>query len=90
MISGPGTGLLSRLGTTLTHSLPYNSQARGIIERAHQSIWVRAAKELPTYIGKDMDAEASNKVHKLTQMCIRDRCSGVVSWPPMLAIGSPT
>ncbi len=67
MISASGLGLLARLGTTLQHSLPYNSQARGIIERLHQTIWVNAAKELPTYMGADMDAQAKNFVHKLTR-----------------------
>ncbi|MFY3986096.1 Mu transposase C-terminal domain-containing protein [Achromobacter xylosoxidans] len=70
MISAPGAGLLSRLGMTLTHSLPYNSQARGAEERSHQ-MWVRAAKELPTYMGRDMDPEAKNKVYKLTRNDIK-------------------
>jgi len=51
----------------MTHSIAYNSQARGVIEKAHQGIWVRAAKNLPTYIGEKMDAQAKNKVHKLTR-----------------------
>jgi len=63
MISAHGSGLLDRLGIQLEHSIAYNSQARGIIERLHQH-WVAAAKELPTYIGADMDAQAANKVHK--------------------------
>lgn len=90
MISGPGTGLLSRLGTTLTHSLPYNSQARGLMERSHQSIWVRAAKELPTYIGKDMDAEASNKVHKLTRRDVKrlGASRALMPWPEFVAFAA--
>ena len=60
-------GFADRVGYEMTHSLPYNSQARGIIERAHQTIWVRAAKELPTYMGADMDREAKQKVFKLTR-----------------------
>lgn len=90
MISGPGTGLLSRLGTTLTHSLPYNSQARGIIERAHQSIWVRAAKALPTYIGRDMDAEASNRVHKMTRRDVKrlGASRALMTWPDFVAFAA--
>lgn len=72
MISAPGVGLLTRLGMTLKHSIPYNSQARGVMERLHKSIWVRAAKELPTYMGRDMDPEAGHKVHKLTRKDIKD------------------
>jgi len=71
LMSQPGVGMESRLGFTMTHSIPYNSQARGIIERSHQSVWVRAAKELPTYIGASMDAQAKQKVHKLTRRDIK-------------------
>jgi len=86
MISGAGTGLLARLGTRLEHSLPYNSQARGIIERLHQSVWVRAARELPTYIGADMDPQASNKVHKLTRREVKTwgRSRVLMAWPDFL------
>lgn len=67
VLTGRGNGILSRLNVTVSHALPYNSQAKGLIERSHQTLWVKAAKTLPTYIGKDMDAEAGNKVHKLTR-----------------------
>lgn len=67
LMSQPGVGMESRLGFTMTHSIAYNSQARGVIERAHQTLWVRAAKQLPTYIGDTMDAQAKQKVHKLTR-----------------------
>ncbi|MGK9234809.1 DDE-type integrase/transposase/recombinase [Inquilinus limosus] len=68
---GPHTGFLSRLGVHKENSLPYSSQARGVVERVHQSCLVRAAKELPTYIGAKMDAEAKNRIHKLTRADIR-------------------
>jgi putative transposase len=71
MMSQPGIGMESRLGFTMTHSIAYNSQARGIVEKGHRDIWVRAAKELPTYMGKDMDAEAKNKVFKITRKDIK-------------------
>ncbi|TYP83911.1 MULTISPECIES: Mu transposase C-terminal domain-containing protein [Nitrosomonas] len=71
MMSDEATGFMHRLNIELTHSLPYNSQARGIIERAHQTIWVRAAKMLPTYIGAQMDSEARQKVYKLTRSDIK-------------------
>lgn len=67
LMSQLGVGMESRLGFTMTHSIAYNSQARGIIERSHQSVWVRAAKELPKYIGASMDAQAKQKIHKLTR-----------------------
>lgn len=56
-----------RLGGTITHSLPYNSQARGVIERPHKTILVRLAKTFNSYIGADMDKEAATKTHKLSR-----------------------
>jgi putative transposase len=56
-----------RLGGTITHSLPYNSQARGVIERPHRTILVRLAKTFGSYIGADMDKEAATKTHKLSR-----------------------
>lgn len=70
---GPGyknaavSGLCARLGITITHSRPYNSQARGQIERVNGSVWNKAAKEFMTYMGADMDREAGHRVHKLTR-----------------------
>lgn len=68
---GPHTGFLARLGVHKENSLPYSSQARGVVERVHQSCLVRAARELPTYIGAKMDEEAKHRVHKLTRADIR-------------------
>lgn len=70
-MSNEATGFMSRLAITLTHSLPYNSQARGIEERSHQSIWVRGAKTLATYMGEAMDAEAKQKAFKITRADIK-------------------
>ena len=52
------------------NSIAYNSQARGIGERIHRTIWVRAAKELPTYMGADMDPQAKQAVFKKTRQDI--------------------
>lgn len=59
--------VVDRLGGTMKHSLPYNSQARGLSERGHQTIWVRAAKKLTSYIGADMDKHAGTKMHKISR-----------------------
>lgn len=64
--------VVNRLGGDITHSLPYNSQARGVIERAHQTILVQLAKKMDSYIGADMDPEAANRVHKLSRQQIRE------------------
>nr|WP_275789749.1 Mu transposase C-terminal domain-containing protein [Rhizobium gei] len=61
------TGLTERLGITKLHSLPYNSQARGIMERFHQTVWTPLAKTFETYIGEDMDREAKHRAFKETR-----------------------
>lgn len=71
LMSNEGTGLLGRLGTTIKHSLPYNSQAKGVIERSHQTILVSGAKMLPSYIGASMDREAKLTHFKLTRKAAR-------------------
>lgn len=53
-----------RLGGSITHSLPYNSQGRGIIERPHKTILVRLSKTYDSYIGADMDKDAATRVHR--------------------------
>lgn len=59
-------GLMGRLGITKMHALPYNSQAKGIIERFNHT-WNDLAREYPTYISKEMDKEAKHEVHKETR-----------------------
>ncbi|TVO57567.1 Mu transposase C-terminal domain-containing protein [Denitromonas halophila] len=65
------TGLVGRIGATLTHSLPYNSQARGVIERLHQTLWVSGAKQLPGFIGAAMDREARLEQFKLSRRALK-------------------
>ncbi len=87
MLSDESVGLLSRLGVTIKHSLPYNSQARGVIERVHQSIFIRMAREMDSYIGRDMDREASQKNHKLTRTGDKNGVIRLpVSWLHFLAM----
>lgn len=60
-------GLMGRLSITKMHALPYNSQAKGIIERFNGSVWNPLAKKLPTYLGAPMDKEAAKAAHKATR-----------------------
>lgn len=87
LLNAQGHGVLARLNTEISHALPYNSQAKGIIERSHQTLWVKAAKNLPTYIGKDMDNEASNAVHKLTRNEIKKfgTAKALMAWTDFIA-----
>jgi putative transposase len=59
-------GLMARLHIAKMHALPYNSQAKGIVERFNAQ-WNSLAKTFPTYLGADMDKEASQKAHKTTR-----------------------
>jgi putative transposase len=57
-------GLFRRLGTEfIPPKRGGNPQGHGAIERSNQSIWIDAAKDLPTYTGKDMDRGARRKVY---------------------------
>lgn len=57
-------GLFARVGTTLSFpEVAGNPQGHGGIERSNQSIWIRAAKELPTYTGKDMDKVVRKRIY---------------------------
>jgi putative transposase len=62
LVAAAATGLLGRLGSERSLSTPGRAQARGKIERLQKSLWIRAAKRLPTYGGKDMDREARKKI----------------------------
>ena len=86
MMGAKGRGVMARLNTEMSHALPYNSQAKGLIERSHQTLWIKAAKNLPSYIGKDMDAEASNKMFKLTRSEIKQIgvSKSLMSWVDFL------
>lgn len=67
MLEEPAIGFAARLGITVEHSRPQNPQAHGIVERAHQTIWVRLARKLPTYIGSGMDREARQRAYRATR-----------------------
>ncbi len=66
------TGLMGRLGTTKLHSLPQNSQARGIIERFHGTVWNKLSRSYETYIGAPMDRQARQKAFKHTRKEIKE------------------
>ncbi|WP_323041548.1 Mu transposase C-terminal domain-containing protein [Gemmobacter sp.] len=79
-------GLMGRLGITKMHALPYNSQAKGIIERFNH-VWNNLAKRMPTYIGRDMDKEAKKAVHKETRSEIKEfgQARRLPSWADFIA-----
>ena len=90
MMKDESTGLMTRMGVEVKHSIAYNSQARGTIERVHQTIWIRLAKKLPTYIGADMDSQAKQAVFKKTRKDIKTfgESKALISWNEFLQIAS--
>lgn len=80
-------GVLARLGARHITAMPGRAQARGKIERLGKSLWIPAAKNLPTYVGHDMDREAARKVVKLVTKQTRQAGTAevVMSWPDFLA-----
>lgn len=81
------TGVTERLGITKLHSLPQNSQARGIIERFNGSVWNPLAKEFETYIGADMDRQARQRSFKATRKDLKllGTSSRLPSWQEFLS-----
>lgn len=81
------TGVTERLGITKLHSLPQNSQARGIIERFNGSVWNPLAKEYETYIGEEMDQQARQRSFKATRKDIKltGTSSRLPSWQEFMA-----
>ncbi|WP_246797798.1 Mu transposase C-terminal domain-containing protein [Burkholderia perseverans] len=72
LLKREGTGLQGLLGFEVTHSLPYNSQAKGVIERSHQTIWIQGAQRLPSYVGKEMDRESRLANFKVTRAAVKN------------------
>lgn len=81
-------GLMGRLSITKMHAAPYGSQAKGRIERPNATIWDVLAKRLPTYIGKDMDKEAGQLVHKRTRKELKEfgYSASLPTWDDFVAL----
>ncbi|MGA1856956.1 Mu transposase C-terminal domain-containing protein [Azospirillum sp. 11R-A] len=79
-------GFLGRLGITKVNSIARNSQARGAMERVQGTVWVRAAKALPTYMGAPMDMEARQKAFKATRAAVKNGVQSplLMSWTAFL------
>jgi putative transposase len=84
----PITGLLARVGTAKKNSIAWSSQARGIIEIIHKTVYHPAAKRLATYVGADMDREARQKAFKVTRADVKATGTSRIlpSWADFLAL----
>lgn len=76
------TGFMARLGIGMRHSIPYNSQARGVIERVHQTVWVKLARTYATFQGHEMDAQTRKTVDKeiKTALAVAGTSRNLISW----------
>ena len=72
MMEADLTGFLARLSITPSHSLPYNSQAKGVVERVNH-LWNEAARKLPTYLGELMDKQEATRIHKLVRRELKEK-----------------
>jgi len=66
------TGMAARLGITKHHSLPYSSQARGIIERFNGTVWNPLSRLFDSYVGVDMDRQARMMNFKVTRKDLKE------------------
>jgi putative transposase len=72
--NGPGyknerlQALETRVGIEHKFGIPYNSQARGVVERLQKTLWIDlGAKSFATYLGAQMDREARQIVFKASR-----------------------
>ncbi|SDQ18050.1 Mu transposase C-terminal domain-containing protein [Pseudovibrio sp. Tun.PSC04-5.I4] len=88
LLDEAAVGMLARLGTHKEHSIAYNSQARGIIERFNGSVYTRLAKTLPSYTGRDLDREAALKLHKQIKSDLKETGASdiLIGWNEFLKI----
>ncbi len=84
--SDPVIGVMARIGATWQHGIPSNPQGRGVIERMQGSLWIRAAKELPTYRGKGMDDLTLRRTLKIVDADLKQNgtSSLLLSWPQFI------
>ncbi|NVJ90845.1 MAG: transposase [Methylocystaceae bacterium] len=87
LFENEATGFYDRWGITPKNSLPYNSQARGVIERLNRTLWHPLAKTFPTYVGKDADKEATRHLKRITDKELRagNKAPFEISWEEFMA-----
>lgn len=56
-------GFFGKIGITHETGIPGNAQGRGLIERLNQTLWIKAARELPSCAHKMFDRLAQRNFH---------------------------
>lgn len=72
LVADPKVGLAERLGITLTHSLPYNAQGKGLMERFWQNI-TKLAQRLPSYMGMAADRDNVKRIFTASRKDMAER-----------------
>jgi len=86
VISNEVTGVIARIGATAKTGIPGNPQGRGIVEKMQDTLWIAAAKKLPTYSGKDMDSLAQRRTMKIVEKDIKAQGTSelLIAWGQFL------
>jgi len=81
------TGLFARIGTMFQKGRPGNPEGRGFIEVSNKSLWIRAAKQLPTCTASTMDKGARRNMYLAIQKDIKatGMSEQLISWRDFLA-----
>jgi putative transposase len=79
-------GLFPRLGTIWEKGIPGNAQGHGLVEILNKSLWIRAAKQLATFTGKQMDKLTARKMYLLVNKDIKEKGHSELlpTWPQFL------
>jgi putative transposase len=87
VVTADVTGFNARIWVHASYSTAGRPQANGRIERLNKTLWIPAAKRLPTYVGKDMDREAAKKIAAVIKKDLREKGSsrGLMSWEDFYA-----
>lgn len=82
MLDGDITGMLPRLGINHQTGIPGNPQGRGIIERVHQTILYRIARQFETYHGTGADRDTIRQVSTAVISLDKAKRKGVTQLTP--------
>ncbi|MGO1078295.1 Mu transposase C-terminal domain-containing protein [Inquilinus sp. CA228] len=80
-------GFIHRWQITKWQARAYDAQARGVIERSHQSLWVTGARFLPSYEGRDVDKQTYKRVSTAIKRDIEELGASplLMDWDAFLA-----
>jgi putative transposase len=80
------TGLFTRIGTIFQKGRAGNPEGRGLIEVSNKTLWIRAAKQLPTCTASTMDKSAKRNMYLAIQKDLKEKGTSdqLISWRDFL------